>query len=221
MDNHSGNLGPHADKSREPRLIGLTGQYCAGKNYVAGLLEARGIPVLDVDKLGHQALEEEKEAILSRFGADILTPDGKINRRLLGSRVFADPQALKDLEAIVHPRANQLTKTWIAGRTEPVLAINAALLHRSAVFSRLSCIIIVQAGLITRLIRAKQRDRLPFRTLLQRFNSQNQFTTQYFHENADTYVVKNRGVTGICARWHRYHLERRLDAILRREGIGR
>ncbi|MCA1950672.1 MAG: dephospho-CoA kinase, partial [Treponema sp.] len=190
MDDRTGNTGPHADKSGGPRLIGLTGQYCAGKNYVAGLLEARGIPVLDVDKLGHQALEEEKEAILSRFGADILTPDGNINRRLLGSRVFADPQALKDLEAIVHPRANQLTETWIAGRTEPVLAINAALLHRSAVFSRLSCIIIVQAGLLTRLIRAKQRDRLPFRTLLQRFNSQNQFTTQYFHGNADTYVVK-------------------------------
>ncbi len=220
MGDQSKDTPPHHDTSGAPRLIGLTGQYCAGKNYVAGLLEARGIPVLDVDKLGHQALEEEKDTIISRFGPELLTPEGKVNRRLLGARVFADPQALKDLEAIVHPRANQLTEAWIAGRPEPVLAINAALLHRSAVFSRLSCIIIVQAGLLTRLIRAKQRDRLPLHTLLQRFKSQTQFTTQYFHENADTYVVKNRGVTGICARWHRYYLERRLDAILRREGIG-
>jgi dephospho-CoA kinase len=38
-------------------IIGLTGKYCAGKNYIAVLLEARGLPVLDVDKLGYQTLE--------------------------------------------------------------------------------------------------------------------------------------------------------------------
>lgn len=205
----------------EPKLIGLTGQYCAGKNHVASILEARGIPVLDVDKLGHLALEQEKAAITARFGTDILNADGSINRKALGARVFGNPGDLADLEAIVHPRANQLTEAWIASRTEPALAINAALLHRSAAFQKLTCIIIVQAGLLTRLFRAKKRDKLPLFELLKRFKSQHQFNAQYFQGNADTYIVKNRGVLGTCARWHRHQLERRIDAILQREGIGR
>lgn len=204
----------------EPKLIGLTGQYCAGKNHVASILEARGIPVLDVDKLGHLALEQEKAAITARFGTDILNSEGKIDRKALGTRVFGNPGDLADLEAIVHPRANQLTEAWIASRTEPALAINAALLHRSAAFQKLTCIIIVQAGLLTRLIRAKKRDKLPLFELLKRFKSQHQFNAQYFQGNADTYIVKNRGVLGTCARWHRHQLERRIDAILQREGIG-
>ncbi|WP_304244160.1 dephospho-CoA kinase [Gracilinema caldarium] len=203
------------------KLIGLTGQYCAGKNHVASILEARGIPVLDVDKLGHLALEQEKAAITARFGTDILNADGSINRKALGARVFGNPGDLADLEAIVHPRANQLTETWIASRTEPALAINAALLHRSAAFQKLTCIIIVQAGLLTRLFRAKKRDKLPLFELLKRFKSQHQFNAQYFQGNADTYIVKNRGVLGTCARWHQHQLERRIDAILQREGIGR
>lgn len=203
------------------KLIGLTGQYCAGKNHVASILEARGIPVLDVDKLGHLALEQEKAAITARFGTDILNADGSINRKALGARVFGNPGDLADLEAIVHPRANQLTETWIASRTEPALAINAALLHRSAAFQKLTCIIIVQAGLLTRLFRAKKRDKLPLFELLKRFKSQHQFNAQYFQGNADTYIVKNRGVLGTCARWHRHQLERRIDAILQWEGIGR
>jgi len=206
---------------QEPVLIGLTGQYCAGKNYVAALLEARNIPVLDVDKLGHQALEQERAAITARFGTDILTPDGRIDRKALGSLVFGKPQDLADLETIVHPRANQLTEAWILNQGDKkAVAINAALLHRSVVFPRLRCIILVQAGLVTRLIRAKKRDKLPLLSLLKRFNSQTHFTAQYFQGNADTYIVKNRGVLGICARWHRHQVERRIDAILQREGIG-
>jgi len=207
--------------SSGPLLIGLTGQYCAGKNYVATILEQRGIPVLDVDKLGHQALEQERDTIIERFGRSILGPDGTIDRKALGAQVFGNPQNMADLEAIVHPRANQLTERWILHHWDKnAVVINAALLHRSVVFPKLRCIIIVQAHVITRLIRAKKRDRLPFFTILKRFKSQIQFNTQYFLGNADTYIVKNRGVLGICARWHRSRLERRIDAILQREGIG-
>lgn len=221
--NRAADLPPHSarlDSSSGPVLIGLTGQYCAGKNYVASLLEQRGIPVLDVDKLGHEALERERDALVARFGTDILTPEGKVNRKALGARVFGKPRELSDLEAIVHPRANQMTEEWILSRSEQVLAINAALLHRSVVFSRLNFIIIVEAGLLTRLIRAKQRDQIPLLDILQRFRSQKQFTPQYFQGNTDTYIVKNRGILGICAQRHRYQLELRIDAILQRERIG-
>jgi dephospho-CoA kinase len=202
-----------------PKLIGLAGTYCAGKNFVARLLEERGLPVLDVDKLGHEAVEAGREAVLARFGGDILGADGKINRRLLGERVFGKPEELADLEAIVHPEANRLTEKWITEQTGPACVINAALLHQSSVFNRLDFIILVTAPLLTRLFRARRRDRLPWPVLLKRFESQKQFTAQYFTGKADIYNVDNRGYPSCMARFFRRKLENRIDSILSGEGI--
>ena len=111
-------------------LIGLTGTYCAGKNHVAALLERRGLPVLDVDKLGYTAIESEKAAIIARFGRELLRPDGTIDRRRLGARVFGRPEELAALEALVHPVANRLTGEWVAAQGGKPCVINAALIHR-------------------------------------------------------------------------------------------
>ena len=55
-------------------IIGITGTYCAGKNHIALLLEKQKLPVLDVDKLGYNVIETEKQNIVNRFGTDILNP---------------------------------------------------------------------------------------------------------------------------------------------------
>ncbi|MDR2363816.1 MAG: dephospho-CoA kinase [Spirochaetaceae bacterium] len=204
-----------------PRIIGLTGMYCAGKNYVARLLEERGLPVLDVDTLGHRAIAVEKEAIVQRFGPEILGEDGAVDRRALGTKVFGSPGELAALEGIVHPAANRLTENWIAGIPEGPCVINAALLHRSTAFSRLDFIIIVQAPLLTRLLRARRRDGLPILPLIRRFKSQRKFMSQYLSQNTDIYRVNNWGYSGIDLRIHRGALERRIDDILSQEGIKR
>lgn len=195
--------------------------YCAGKNFAARLLEERGLAVLDVDKLGHRAVEEEKDAILRRFGGDVLGSDGAVDRRALGRRVFGRPEELAALEAVVHPAANRLTEAWIAERAalgEKAVVINAAVLHRSSVFPRLDCIILVKAPFLTRLLRARKRDGLPWFALLRRFASQRGFTAQYLHGNADRYIVYNNGNSGLrrCAG---RKLEEGIAAVLSREGI--
>jgi dephospho-CoA kinase len=207
-------------KSKSCRVLGLTGTYCAGKNRVARLLEGRGVPVLDVDKLGHEAVEAEKEAILARFGLDLLGPDGKIDRRRLGARVFGRPGELAALEALVHPAANRMTGEWIACREKEGLgacAINAALLHRSSALPRLEGIIIVKAPWLIRLLRAKRRDRLSWKALIRRFRSQKGFERQYFHKNftgnADIYIIENRGSV-LFPRFFEKRLEHRVDQIL-------
>ena len=197
-------------------LIGLTGTYCAGKNHVASLLEARGLPVLDVDKLGYKVLEMEKETIFTQFGKDLRMADGSLNRRLLGQRVFGKPEKLAALEAIVHPAANRLTNEWVAERDragDRACVINAALLHRSTVFDRLDRIILVTAPFFTRLIRAKRRDRLSWAEILKRFASQKDFNSQYLSINAEIYRVENPGLTG--AGNLRKKLERRLDKFIK------
>jgi dephospho-CoA kinase len=202
-------------KRPEQAIIGLTGPYCAGKNHVARLLENRGLAVLDLDRLGHRAIEEEGTAILDRFGPSVLDGNGAVDRRRLGERVFGRPEELRALEAIVHPAVDRMTGEWMGSRKGPWV-LNAAVLHRSAYFSRLRCLILVEAPLPTRLLRARKRDRLSWASLLKRFASQRHFASQYLHSNADIYRVENRGL-GVPH--DQGKLEARIDEILSGEGI--
>ncbi|HLW21781.1 MAG TPA: dephospho-CoA kinase, partial [Sphaerochaetaceae bacterium] len=89
-------------------VIGLTGKYCAGKNHVASLLEQRNLEVIDVDALGHDALERSKDELTALFGRRIIDSDGTVNRQILGEIVFSDQRSLATLEGTVHPRMVQL-----------------------------------------------------------------------------------------------------------------
>jgi dephospho-CoA kinase len=202
-----------------PQLIGLTGTYCAGKNHIGAILEERGLPVLDVDKLGQRAIETEREAILDRFGRDILGPTGAIDRRRLGAKVFGRPGELEALQGIVHPAANRMTDQWIAEQGGRPCVINAALLHKSSAFPRLSFVILVRAPVLIRLLRARKRDALPLGQLLARFRSQRQFTAQYFAGKADIYVIENRGYFGFSASRNRKRLEAQINDIFSRVGM--
>ncbi len=86
--------------------IGLTGGIATGKSYVLDQFRRHGVPCLDADELVHgveAAGTEATTAIAARFGREVLTPDGAVDRARLGPIVFADPVARTDLEAIVHP----------------------------------------------------------------------------------------------------------------------
>lgn len=87
-------------------VVGLTGGIATGKSTVARMLRARGAVALDADALVHELQAPGTEvyrAILDAFGPDILAPDGTLDRQKLGARIFADPEARRRLEAIVHP----------------------------------------------------------------------------------------------------------------------
>lgn len=191
-------------------LVGLTGKYCAGKNFIAKMLENRGMPVLDVDLLGHSAIEAKKNEIAARFGGQVLNEGGSVNRRKLGAMVFGDECGLAALEAIIHPEVNRLTEQWIESQNGKTCVVNAALLHKSSAFGRLDRIIIVRAPLLVRLARARRRDGLPWAVLLKRFSSQRKFNAQYLAGNADIYKVENS-----CCRAGSY-LGRQIDAILQK-----
>lgn len=203
-------------------IIGLTGTYCAGKNYVAAIMKKKGLPVLDVDKLGYKVLENEKETIYAQFCMDLQKadsswkPEAALDRRLLGQIVFKDPQKLRQLEAIVHPAANRLTEEWITEQSKTgnrACVINAALLHKSSVFERLDRIILVTAPYLTRFLRAHRRDKLPWKEILKRFASQKNFYTQYLSKKAEIYIVENPGFAG----FGNVKLESQIDTFI--EGI--
>ena len=87
--------------------LGLTGPIACGKSTVAGWLGERpGVVVIDADVVAREVLEPGEPAlvqVVARFGSELLRADRSLDRSALGRRVFADPAALRDLEAIVHP----------------------------------------------------------------------------------------------------------------------
>jgi dephospho-CoA kinase len=120
------------------KVIGLTGGAGAGKSAVAGLLEAKGILYLDADRFAREAVAPGTPAlreIVEFFGADMLLPDGALDRERMAERVFSDPAAREKLEAITHPRilamiGEELEKARASGRY-PAAVVEAPLLFES------------------------------------------------------------------------------------------
>jgi dephospho-CoA kinase len=164
-------------------LLGLTGGYCAGKNEVAKILARKGWTCIDVDALGHEAIELARDAIAARFGEGVLLDDGRVDRKAVARIVFADPAALADQEAIVHPVAIRLADERIASAlasataagAQPRVCVNAALLHRAPQAALCDAIIEVRAPLIIRLARGLKRDQAGFLVTLRRITRQRGF----------------------------------------------
>ncbi|MDO5740175.1 MAG: dephospho-CoA kinase [Ornithinimicrobium sp.] len=96
--------------------VGLSGGIGSGKSTVSARLARRGALVIDADLIAREVVEPGRPAlqeILQRFGAQVRAPSGGLDRAALGSIVFGDRQARRDLEAITHP--------WILGRTRELL----------------------------------------------------------------------------------------------------
>ncbi len=132
-------------------VVGLTGSIGTGKSTVATMLAARGAWVVDADRIGH-ALQEPGAAchrqIVEAFGPEILDTGGRIDRRRLGARVFADPEARRRLEAIMHPAL------WEACRREvrraeaagaPFCVVDAALILEAGQREHFDVIVVVAA----------------------------------------------------------------------------
>jgi len=99
-------------------VIGVTGNIACGKSTVdAMLLQLGAGMVIDADRVVHALLSEDaaiQQAVVDRFGPTV-RGDAGIDRRALGTIVFADPEALRDLEAILHPAVRQRIAATIAG----------------------------------------------------------------------------------------------------------
>jgi len=94
--------------------VGLTGGIGSGKSTVAQRFRELGAVVIDADQLAREVVAVDSAglaAIRQRFGEAVMAPDGSLDRGALGQIVFADPQALKDLEAITHPLIRARTST--------------------------------------------------------------------------------------------------------------
>ncbi|HEX9090943.1 MAG TPA: dephospho-CoA kinase [Anaerolineales bacterium] len=109
-------------------VIGLTGNIATGKSVVRKMLEHLGAYGIDADALGHRAIARDApgyQDVLNTFGNWILGADGQIDRTRLAKVVFADPEALAQLEAIVHPLVRQAVDLLVRRSKQKVIVIEA------------------------------------------------------------------------------------------------
>ncbi len=99
------------------RRVALTGGIATGKSWVRARFEDLGVPAIDSDVLAREAVAVGTPglaAVVTRFGKEILIPSGALDRQKLAGIVFADPDARRDLEAIVHPEVRRATEEWFS-----------------------------------------------------------------------------------------------------------
>ncbi|MFW6094033.1 MAG: dephospho-CoA kinase [Pseudomonadota bacterium] len=115
--------------------IGLTGGIASGKSTVASYLEQLGAHVIDADRLGHRVYEPDTPGfvkVVEAFGSDVVGADGRIDRKVLGGKVFGEPERLNQLTDIVWPEIRRLAETEMAAATEAdprrVVVLEAAVL---------------------------------------------------------------------------------------------
>ncbi len=131
-------------------LVGLTGGIGSGKSTVSRMLEERGAVVFDADALARVAVEPGTpghDAVVERFGADVMGPGGELDREALASVVFADPAARRDLEAIVHPEVRRLLAEGCEayGETDRVVVFSAPLLVETGMHTAFEVLVLVSA----------------------------------------------------------------------------
>jgi dephospho-CoA kinase len=139
-------------------LVGLTGGIGAGKSTVARMLAERGAVVIDADELARRAIDRGTpgfDAVVKAFGLEVLTPHGEIDRNRLAALVFADEDARRKLEAIVHPEVARLFTEETAKHqgTDRIVVYAVPLLVESGLQEMFHVVVVLTAEREARLAR--------------------------------------------------------------------
>ncbi|MFC3576247.1 dephospho-CoA kinase [Streptomyces yaanensis] len=137
--------------------VGLTGGIGAGKSEVSRLLVECGAVLIDADRIAREVVEPGTPglaAVVEAFGEDVLTPDGSLDRPKLGSVVFADPQKLAVLNAIVHPLVGVRSRELETAAAEDAVVVHdVPLLAENGLAPLYHVVVVVDAGPATQLDR--------------------------------------------------------------------
>lgn len=174
-------------------VIGLTGNIATGKSVVRRMLEHLGAYTIDADMLAHRVIAKGApgyEPVLDTFGVWLLDKDEQINRAKLGRLVFADEQALAQLEAIIHPHVSQAIDLLVRRSRQNVIVIEAIKLLESDLRGKCDSIWVTDADREVRVERLVRKRGMTREDALQRVDAQSAPEAKIA---AATVVIKNNG----------------------------
>lgn len=195
--------------------IGLTGPSGAGKGLVSSCLSPYGIPSIDTDRVYHDLLVPPSPCLVElvgRFGNDILSPNGTLNRKALAGIVFAEghEQDHADLNRITHKYVLEATRRIcreLAERGTPCVLIDAPLLFEAGFDAECDATLAVLASPDIRLCRIMARDHLTLAEAKARLMSQK---PDDFYISRATYVIYNNGTPA--------DIQKEVEALIKRLG---
>jgi dephospho-CoA kinase len=131
-------------------VLGLTGSIGMGKSTAAAVLRRLGVPLFDADAVVHRLLGRGGAAVSEVEAAfpGVREETGGIDRQRLGPRVFGDPEALRRLEAILHPMVRAAERRFVArarARREPLIVLDIPLLYETRGTGRCDFVLVVSA----------------------------------------------------------------------------
>lgn len=174
--------------------VGLTGGIGSGKSTVVKGLQAKGITIVDADQIAREVVQPGEQAldeIARAFGPEVLQADGTLDRSKLKQRIFSDPSAKQQLEAILHPRIRQriLERVNNAKDTDYVVA-DIPLLVESKYPDHFDRVIVVDCTEAQQIERVKARDNMSDEQIQRIMDSQ---ASRQQRLDAATDIIDNTG----------------------------
>ena len=143
--------------------VALTGGIAAGKTAVSDYFQNLGVPVIDTDIISRQIVEPGQsafKAIVEQFGSEMLSQDGRLNRKALREIVFNQPQKRRQLENITHPAINQAVMTLLKSLQANYVILVIPLLVESGNKYQQDRVLLVDIPESLQIQRVMQRDQI-------------------------------------------------------------
>ena len=206
-------------------VIGLTGGIGSGKSTVARMLTQKGAKLLSADAVGHEVYEPDRPAwqeIVDAFGPDIVGAGGKIDRTKLGLIVFSDPEQLRRLNAITHPRMKELMREKLAAERAGgarIAVLEAALLFDAGWDDLTDEVWVTVAPPAVAAVRTAERSGISVEEALSRIRAQmsNEERISRSQVVIDTDCALERTEEQVSEEWER--LQERLETPSARSGV--
>ncbi|MGM8228744.1 dephospho-CoA kinase [Cellvibrio sp. ARAG 10.3] len=146
---------------KQKLIVGLTGGIGSGKSEVSRRFQALGIVVVDADEVARLVVEPGQAAladIAARFGSDIVSADGHLNRALLRKIIFSQPEEKRWLEGLLHPLINQEIRRQLADADSPYVILSSPLLLETRQHELVNRVLVIDASEALQIARASSRD---------------------------------------------------------------
>ena len=157
------------------KLIAMAGGIGSGKSVLSRMMVTMGYSVYDTDREARRLMNDNqslRERLVSVFGSEVFRPDGTVNRPKLASLVFCNEEALKRLNAIVHPAVAADLTLWAQAIQAQVAFVETALINTGGIRSLVQGVWMVEAPVPLRCSRVMARNGLSQADVLQRISRQ-------------------------------------------------
>jgi dephospho-CoA kinase len=143
-------------------VVAVTGGIASGKSAVTRRFQALGVPVHDADMAAREVIEPGTpglQAVIDAFGPSVLDSDGRLDRPAMRRRVFADDDARRRLEAIIHPRVREWLHDRAMAQHDPYCLLAIPLLVENMdAYRWVNRVLVVDAPPATQIARLVERD---------------------------------------------------------------